>query len=165
MCAIVDTNVAHQVFKDKRPEAGERFLQWINSGNLRVVVGGKLLHELNDYGKAREWLRQGLLASKVNRIDDNQVNERTEELRRSGEVRSDDPHVIALAQVSGARLLYSNDRRLSRDFENRRLIHSPQGNVYTTVNDREGRFTVEHAQVLEMENLCVDRCIPSVTSR
>lgn len=165
MCAIVDTNVAHQVFRDKRPDAGEEFLQQIISGHLQLVVGGQLLVELNAYKEARKWLREGLLASKVSRVDDNKVNERTRELVESGELRSNDHHVIALAQVSGARLLYSNDKRLCMDFENTRVIHSPNGNVYTTINDDEGRFTNDHAEMLKKENLCGGQCIRSVTPK
>ena len=43
---------------------------------------------------------------------------------------SDDPHVIALAQESGARLLCSLDEALHTDFTNPRLINAPRGHVY-----------------------------------
>ena len=43
---------------------------------------------------------------------------------------SDDPHIIALALVSGARLLCSLDQALHTDFTNPKLINSPRGNVY-----------------------------------
>ena len=46
------------------------------------------------------------------------------------------PHVLALAQVSGARLLYSNDQTLQRDFKNSKLIKNPRGNVYTTLRNK-----------------------------
>lgn len=52
------------------------------------------------------------------------------------ERQSDDPHILALAVVSGARLLYSNDRLLQHDFKNLALINQPRGKVYSTlVND------------------------------
>jgi predicted nucleic acid-binding protein len=43
--------------------------------------------------------------------------------------KSDDPHIIALAQVSGARLLCSYDEDLGTDFTNSALI-KPRGRVY-----------------------------------
>ena len=49
------------------------------------------------------------------------------------ERQSDDPHILALAVVSGARLLYSNDRLLQHDFKNPALINQPRGKVYSTL--------------------------------
>ena len=48
MCAIIDVNVSHEVFGDSRPKAGEKFLERLNSGDLRLVGSSKLLAELND---------------------------------------------------------------------------------------------------------------------
>ena len=51
--------------------------------------------------------------------------------------RSDDPHILALSSVSGARLLYSNDDALQQDFTNSDLLNNPRGRVYSTrVNSR-----------------------------
>ena len=49
----------------------------------------------------------------------------------SGEITSDDPHVLALARVSGARLLYTKDNALIRDFKDKKFIDQPRGKVYT----------------------------------
>jgi hypothetical protein len=43
--------------------------------------------------------------------------------------KSDDPHIIALAQISGARLLCSHDEGLGEDFTNVKLF-KPRGKVY-----------------------------------
>lgn len=49
MCAILDANVASEVFgKKDRPEAGKAFFRWIDKGKRRLVVGGKLLAELSN---------------------------------------------------------------------------------------------------------------------
>ena len=45
MCAILDTNAAHEVFGSKTTEAGEGFREWLRRGN-KLVVGGKLKEEL-----------------------------------------------------------------------------------------------------------------------
>lgn len=154
MCAIVDVNVPHEVFGDSRPEAGERFLERLNSGTLRLVVSRKLLAELN-YENARQWIRQGLNAGIVQRETTSTVDEREEKLSREGRCRSNDIHVIALAQVSGARLLYSNDRALQDDFRDKGLIDKPRGKMYST--NRRKDFTSAQEKLLNNRNLCRSR--------
>ena len=85
-------------------------------------------------------------------IDDDIVKSRVEEIEESGSFKSDDPHVIALAQISGARLLYSNDPDLQQDFGDKRLIDSPRGKVYSTRINQE--FTRIHRQLLGRRDLC-----------
>lgn len=60
------------------------------------------------------------------------VEKRAIELREIDLCVSDDEHIIALAQISGARLLYSNDGDLHKDFRNKNLIDNPRGKVYST---------------------------------
>lgn len=93
-------------------------------------------------------------------VDEREVEARTQQIEREGIIKSDDPHVLALAQVSGARLLYSNDQDLSDDFRDRRFIDSPQGKVYTTRRDRNAppaqdntRFRSTHRELLR-RNIC-----------
>ena len=154
MCAIVDVNVSHEVFGTNRPKAGERFFERLNSGSLHLVVSRKLLAEL-DYGKAQQWIQQGINAGIVHQETTGTVDEREEELSREGRCLSNDAHIIALAQISGARLLYSNDRALHEDFRNKRLIDRPRGKVYST-NERKD-FTGIHARLLNNRNLCRNR--------
>ena len=159
MCAIVDTNVAHEVFTDAPSGAGERLRDWINSGQSRLVVGGHLLHELKKDRNVRSWIQEALKRGNARRFNPHRVTERENTLKQNSRLRSDDPHTIALAQLSGARLLFSNDLDLQRDFLDSSLIHSPYGKVYTTVNDKDKTFTPEHASLLETENLCGGVCV------
>ena len=154
MCAIVDVNVSYEVFGTNRPKAGERFFERLNSGSLRLVVGRKLLGELN-YGKAQQWIQQAILAGKVHLETTGTVDEREQKLHEEGRCHSNDTHVIALAQITGARLLYSNDKDLQEDFGNKRLIDRPRGKVYST-NERKD-FTSVHARLLNNLNLCRNR--------
>lgn len=131
MGAILDRNVAPEVFGSNRPEAGKRFFDWINRGPGRLVVGGKLLEELNST-PAREWIKQAGLSARVKTEDKAKVEASTRKLQRKGGFKSNDPHILALAQVSGARLLYSNDGDLREDFLNKELINRPQGKIYST---------------------------------
>ncbi len=154
MCAIVDVNVSHEIFGTNRPEAGEKFFERLNSGSLHLVVGKKLLGELR-YGKAQQWIQQAILAGIVHQETEGKVDRREEELNREGRCLSNDAHIIALGQISGARLLYSNDRALQEDFRSKRLIDRPRGKVYST-NERKD-FTSVHARLLNNRNLCRNR--------
>ena len=150
MCAIVDANVAHEVFSSDRPKAGVEFCNWIKT-RRRLVVSGKLLEKL-DQTPARGWVRQAFIAGLIRGVGESEANVRTEKLRNEGECRSDDPHVLALAQISGARLLYSNDKDLHQDFKNKTLIDGPRGKVYSTLKDQS--FTNSHRKILRRKDLC-----------
>ena len=162
MCAIVDVNVSHEIFGDNRPEAGEKFFKLLDSGSLRLVVSRKLLAELN-YGKAQQWIQQAILAGKVRQEASGTVDDKEEELQRMERCRSNDTHIIALAQISGARLLYSNDKVLHEDFGNKSLIDKPRGKVYSTNEHKD--FTNTHVRLLNNRNLCRNRCATRAQSR
>ena len=153
MCAIIDANVAAEVFGDDRPEAGEEFFKWIDAGKGVLVVGGKLYQELvRASAEFRVWGSAALLTGDMTRKDANEVNAKEQEIRGDREYNSDDPHVLALAQISGARLLYSNDRALQQDFADRRLINDPRGKVYSTLVNRD--FSRSHRNLLSRRDLC-----------
>ena len=153
MCAIVDANVAHEVFGENAPPAGARFLDWIDNGNGRLVAGGLLMSELERSSPDfREWVAEAQNSGRILEVKADKVENKTETLREAGVCRSNDHHVIALAQVSRARLLYSNDRALQRDFKDKRLIDNPRGRVYSTLVDQE--FSDSHKRLLGRLDLC-----------
>lgn len=155
MCAILDANVVGKVFGSNRSEAAKKFFVWINTGKGRLVTGGKVLEELNNNTKFMNWRQQAILAGKISEANENEVNARTEKLKNDNSCISDDQHVIALAQVSGARLLYSNDGNLIKDFKHKKLIDQPRGKIYPTGGD--GSFQNSHKRLLGMRKLCRTR--------
>ena len=153
MCAIVDANVAHEVFGTSPQPAGEKFFEWLNEGIGRLVAGGKLLEELEASSKDfRAWASVAVGAGKLQIVNENAVDTKTNHIQSHGICKSNDPHVIALAQVSGARLLYSNDGNLQQDFKNKKLIDNPRGKVYSTSGS--GSFQRSHDRLLKDKNLC-----------
>ncbi|MYI88477.1 MAG: hypothetical protein F4074_07930 [Synechococcus sp. SB0672_bin_10] len=149
MCAILDANAAHEVFGSnagQATEAGRGFFQWLKDGKGSLVVGGKLKQEL-DQGVPgfRIWASQAILAGQLVNVDDHRVNDKTKDVKKHGGLQSDDPHVIALAQVSGARLLFSNDKGLHKDFKNPDIINN--GKIYSTARNRN--FTSHKRSLLE----------------
>lgn len=147
MCAILDANVVHEVFGSSRPTAGKGFFDWIDVGRGHLVVGGKLHKELTRHSRFYKWAQRARQSGRLRLANDGKVDARTEELRRDEACKSDDPHIIALAQVERVRLLYSNDRDLQRDFRNKALIDNPRGSVYTTRVNKE--FTPDHKKLLQ----------------
>ena len=130
MCAILDADVVSAVFT-RDPEPGAReFKSWVESGSGRLAVGGRLRRELARNGQFKEWLRQALLRGDVRDVPDPLVDEEAAKLASREEPRSNDRHVLALARLSGARLLYSRDRALREDFKNGKLVANPRGKLY-----------------------------------
>ena len=152
MCAIVDANVAHEVFGKSKTEAGARFLDWIDKGSARLVVGGLLMSELDRASGFSAWAIQARLSGRMRVANRSEVENKTAALSEAGACRSNDHHVIALAQVSGARLLYSNDRALQDDFRDKSLIDSPRGRVYSTLGTSS--FSRSHRDLLRRRDLC-----------
>ena len=156
MCAILDANVVGQVFGTDRPAAGQAFFRWIDSGPGRLVVGGRLRREL-DRGSHhfRQWRLQAVLAGRVTLLNDDAVDGRARALEQQNACRSDDPHVVAAAQLGGARLLYTNDGALQADFDDKALIDRPRGKVYST--RKRDDLTPAHRRLLANRNLCTHR--------
>lgn len=141
MCAIVDANVARGVFTEIG-SAASHFMDQVKDKKIKIVVGGqKLKKEYEKAGMSR-WLNEARNAGQVRFEKDEIVDDRAEELALQHEggitrVRSDDYHILGLAQVSRARLLYSSDRDLHDDFTNKELIDNPRGKVYSTSVDED----------------------------
>ena len=155
MCAIIDVNVVGEVFASDRPPPGEQFFDWLETPRARLVVGGKLLEELSRNGNFAAWAREGFLGGRVRRFPDEAVEEETVAVRAKRLCRSDDAHIIALARVSRARLLYSRDRNLHADFRNPHLISKPRGSVYPLGESDNARK--QRQSLLKPNNLCPGR--------
>lgn len=128
MCAIVDANVGASLLR--APDAARNALmhKWIRGGG-RIAIGGKLRAELAQIGEVRRWLVTLSTAGRVVDVADDRVDAEEEALRPSCE--SDDSHVIALARVSGARVVFTDDAALRRDVKNARLLAKPRGKIYS----------------------------------
>jgi len=128
MCLIVDANVAQRFF-GYESEARPAF-DWIDKRDGRLVYGGRNAEELLRVEKARRQLRTWLQAGRACSITSSEIENDEIRLRASRACVSNDVHVVALARVSGARVLYSNDAALHRDFKNRNLVSNPIGTIY-----------------------------------
>lgn len=158
MCAIVDASVANEVFGADRPGAGNEFRKWLDAKG-RLVTGGDNLRELNRASSDfKFWALSARDAGKMLIVSSKRVDRLRDKLKRIGTCRSNDEHVIALAQIGGARLLYTNDHHLQRDFRDHRLLPSPGGRIYSTLINSQYSHT--HRDLLyRREPLCASgRC-------
>lgn len=162
MCYIIDANILTTEFKKpyygnqntKPKTAGEAFYEKVEKDKIKLVTGGQLLREPAVKGTThmhRIW-RELNNAGLVKQINDSKVDNQTQIVKKKGGYKSDDPHIIALAQISGARLLYSNDEKLQEDFKNKSLIDNPRGKVYSTLKGKE--YTKAHRDLLARKDLC-----------
>jgi len=154
MCAILDNSVRDMLFISQPTDAAKNFRQWVDSGKLILVVGGYLKKELTDRKPSvREWLSEGERTGRVRFVDDEEVNAVEEILETEKSCESNDEHVIALAQVSGARLLYADDGKLEKDFSDKRLIDKPRGVLYPKEKIKGGH----HKWLHEHRDICKKR--------
>lgn len=156
MCAILDNSARDKVFRDKPSPANREFLKWIEAGRGRLVIGGEVTRELSKKEKVRKWLGEAEMLGIVKVIDDKIVDAKTAELKRANQrqrankmgnkYNSDDPHVLALALESGARLLHAKDDDLEEDFLTRNLIAPGRGVIYPKGGVKGGhrRWLIKH---------------------
>ena len=132
-CAIIDANVAAEMFGEAPTPAGAGVRRWVSDGEGRLVSGGLLQRELEQASSEfRQWAFVAQGTAQFQLIADEDLEATVSDFARHPHRVSDDPHVLALASVSGARLLYTNDADLQRDFTNARLIRNPRGKVLST---------------------------------
>ena len=149
MCAIVDASGANDVFGEDRPDVGIAFFNWIETHG-RILTGGKLTKEIRSVcPKFIEWAQEAERTRKLVKINNSKARAETNKIinRKNHGLHSNDAHVLAIARLGGARLLYANDKNLLEDFANSSLITSPPGDTMTSLE--ESSFTDEDRKTLE----------------
>jgi hypothetical protein len=127
MCIIIDNNVASLVLINPDPAYQPVYDALFTSRTARVIHGGKLTDEYGPNVKARLRLLDQIGGVRV--LAEAAVQAKAAAFAASGLCSSDDPHVLAVAAISGARLLCSDDEPLTADFKNRAILDRPRGKV------------------------------------
>ncbi len=141
MCLIVDNNLAADFFCGSNPDLAPLQTAVFNS-RCCLHYGGKLREEYFRSSKVRRMLLELDRAGRAKAVPDALVDEKT--VRISTKCSSDDAHVVALALVSGSRLLCSRDQALHADFTNPELVNNPRGVVYQ--NPRHKHLIRKHCK-------------------
>lgn len=145
MCVIVDANRAHDVFCSPPAPQYVPLLNWLLSGGY-LVYGGQLARELMRVEAARKLLLELRRAGIARLQDEATIDAETGRVAASGACTSDDPHVIALARVSGARTICTEDLALMQDLKNRELLPAPAAKIFRDGRRRDHRRLLHHCR-------------------
>jgi predicted nucleic acid-binding protein len=137
MCVIVDVNIAARVLLRANDQDFAPVSLRIHGKSKRpliVVYGGRLLDE---YSRHHALLR--LLAvldrnGRAAQCSAAEIQVAENKLHSDGNCTSNDVHILALALISGTRLLVSLDQALHQDFKNPRVLSRPRGKIYQNRN-------------------------------
>ena len=129
MCVILDVNSIGK-FNEPADEDMKPVWNWLERQNGKIAYAStKKFEEEWERGGGIQLRRELQRRNKLKEILPQEVEAKESELNRTGTIRSDDPHIIALAIIAKVKVLISNDRRLHEDFKNRDLVG---GSVYQT---------------------------------
>jgi hypothetical protein len=134
VCIIVDANRAHILFSQPESEAAAPIWDWLKRDGI-LVYGGKLAAELGKVTASRRLLVELVRGGRAILEAAEEVDREESLLRVTGHCKSDDQHVVALARISGARVLFTEDRLLMDDFQNPLLLR-PKGKIYRRSSHR-----------------------------
>jgi hypothetical protein len=128
MCIIVDANSARDL---SAPTAdGKPVLKWLLTGKGGLIVGGLLKREL-----VRAGLQSTMVAlsraGRLRNLDDGKVSDVAAQICAGKKCLSNDPHVLAVAIVSGCRLFFTKDKDLHKDIKNKEILN-PSASIYTS---------------------------------
>jgi hypothetical protein len=129
MCIIVDADRMGAFLADTPEEDAAPIRRWIDTGRGSVVysTGGKFAEEVR--GRARQRLLRYFQAGRARFVPEDRFIDDQDALK--GQIRSDDPHVLALARATGVRLLYTGDADLIADFKDKAFLDKPRGKIYS----------------------------------
>lgn len=131
MCLIVDTSRMGDFLAEPQKEDAAPIHRWLDRGvgNLVYTIGDRFEKETKD--RALDWLSEREKAGRARLIPEEGLRREVGRIESSGRLRSDDAHVLALARVSGARLLYTGDKALMDDFRDPQIVPRPRGKIYS----------------------------------
>lgn len=135
---IVDANCTHKLVDVSNHPDFAPILAALTTGGAKLVYGGtKLQSEYERVDEVRRLIVKLDQAGKTLKIRGELVDRRERELKDMNACNSNDEHVIALAQLSGTRLLCTHDGGLHDDFTDKRLIDKPRGKVYQSARQHQ----------------------------
>lgn len=131
---IIDANRLGDFLTEPPKPDIEPIRVWLRRGGTLIYsTGGKFASEVGRRARAR--LQEYDRAGRAIQIPHSELADDVDKLR--DQIVSDDPHVIALARFSGARVLHTHDKKLMEDFGTKDLIDGPRGTVYSSVRNAD----------------------------
>ena len=137
MCLIVDASRLGVCLAEPVKADSEPILNWIRRGGRIVYsTGGKYGEELDKSPNLKRKLLELSRSGGATLVQPGILRDDERDLARRSDLRSDDPHILALARHSGARVLYTGDAGLMADFRNKSLVDRPRGKIYSGVANK-----------------------------
>ena len=129
MCrVIVDAHFIHEVVSKTCCQDLLPIRTAIMQRKLTLVYGGTKLRK--EFASVQSQIASLDRAGRASLMPQTDVDQEEMQIEESPHLTSNDAHIIAIARVSGSRLLCTNDKKLQTDFKNLNLLSSPKGNVY-----------------------------------
>ena len=129
MCLIIDSCVAHRAVNMADPDFAP-VRDSLSAGEQVLVIGGQLLREYKKYREIVRFVVELDRRGRARIVRDERVDAETQRITDSGLCGSNDQHLVALARVTGARLLCTSDGAAAHDFTRKELLDHPRGKVY-----------------------------------
>jgi hypothetical protein len=137
MCVIVDTNCCHKVLRIPCDSDYQMVFDWINEGAGILIYGGKLAEEIDRDAKAKRLVANWKRAGKAHWCGADELADEENRIRQTGLMRSNDPHVLALAAVTRTRTLCTEDQLPVDDFKDHRLVPMSKCRVFRNSSHRK----------------------------
>ena len=126
MCVILDVNRLSD-FQNQSNTDMEPMRKWFLKMNSKFVHSHTEKFQKDWKGETKKrLLRKWKQAGKLRIVGKEKVEEET--LKLEGKIKSNDPHIIALARIAKVKVLVSKDGDLQKDFKNRDLVS--HGSLY-----------------------------------
>ena len=120
MCIILDANMFSQFTKGTTDEDMIPLRDWVYKGTGKIAYANTPKFRAEWRASRGHALRRQLdRRGKLKSVPDGDVLQKQNELK--GQIKSDDPHLIALAIVANVKVSVSKDKALHQDFKNRQL--------------------------------------------
>lgn len=142
MCIIVDANALSALVDNNNADMKPVRNQLTKSGGIACAHTEKFNNELTAVTKAKEYFAQLKRNGKLKVFPKKDVQEAENSLP---EIKSGDPHIIALAQVAKVTVLVSGDKKLHEDFTNPQLVTG--GKIYQNANHQHLLRDLVYCQV------------------
>ena len=114
MCLIIDVNKIDELL-DADNEDMEPVRAWLSkSGKIVYSISGNSSEERELYRSFPHKFREYSRANKLIRVNHNDVKN---EIKNLPKLKSNDPHIVALARLKNVKVLVSGDKKLHKDFK------------------------------------------------
>ncbi len=136
MCIIIDSCRMGDFLNPKHQDSAP-IREWLKAGGRMVYsISGGFSDEIGNSPSYKERLTVYSNSGRAHLIPGELFADDEKKLKKIG-IRSNDPHVLALARFTRTRLLYTNDPKLIKDFKDRNFLKDPRGKVYKTAKNSD----------------------------